>query len=158
MAKVPLPPLDVLMDAYLTGVKALTDPEEFKKPGSKGRLLYDRAAARYADPECENWEHELQLRRGFLDRRLLLVPCLSFWSSHPISKRQHSQAERAALLAFTANQFSLKLEAGLVKPVVLNGQEPTTAYHPYICNTVRVPHVGSDKMERYPGTGHFIVL
>jgi hypothetical protein len=124
--------LDALLDAYLTGVKAFANPEEFentvhlaeefKKPGSKGRLIYDRAVARYAGPKCDNWEHELQLRRGFLDRRVSLVPCTSFWFSHPITKRQHSQAERAALLTCTANQFKLKLEAGLVKPVVLNEQ------------------------------------
>ncbi|KAK7184383.1 hypothetical protein DPSP01_013833 [Paraphaeosphaeria sporulosa] len=166
--KFPLPPLDSLMDAYLTGVKAFTTPtefantlrltEDFQTKGSKGRLLYDRAAARHADPVCENWEHELQLRRGFLDRRIALVPTTSFWFSHPISKRAHSQAERAALLAFTANQFRLKLEAGLVKPVVLNERELTTAYHPYIFNTVRLPQAGSDEMERYPGIDHCVVI
>ena len=118
----------------------------------------ERAPARHDDPSCENWEHELQLRRGFLDRRSALVPCVNFWFSHPISKRAHSQAERAALLALTANQFRLKLEAGLVKPVVLNEQELTTAYHPYIFNTVRVPQARSDKMERYPGADHCVVF
>lgn len=166
--KFPLPPLDSLMDAYLTGVKAFTTPaefantvrlvEEFQAEGSKGRLLYSRAAARQADPVCENWEQELQLRRGFLDRRIALVPTTSFWFSHPISQRAHSQAERAALLAFTANQFRLKLEAGLVTPVVLNERELTTAYHPYIFNTVRLPQIGSDEMERYPGTDHCVVM
>ena len=119
-----------MLDAYITGVQAFATTEElastrrlvedFKMPGSKGRILYERAQARHDDPSCENWEHELQLRRGFLDRRSALVPCVNFWFSHPISKRAHSQAERAALLALTANQFRLKLEAGLVKPVVLN--------------------------------------
>ncbi|KAF9885007.1 polyketide synthase [Aspergillus nanangensis] len=164
----PLPSIDALMDAYLTGVKAFATPEEFanticlaekfKEPGSKGWVLHNRAAARYADPNCENWEHELQLRRGFLDRRVSLVPCTSFWFSHPLSKRQHSQAERAALLTLTANQFRLKLEAGFVKPVVLNEQELTTAYHPYIFNTVRVPGVGSDEMQRSPGADHCVAL
>ncbi|KAF2450924.1 ketoacyl-synt-domain-containing protein [Karstenula rhodostoma CBS 690.94] len=166
--KFPLPPLNSLLEAYLTGVKAFTTPAEFQNtvrltkdfqtPGSKGHILYDRAAARHADPDCENWEHELQLRRGFLDRRIALVPTTSFWFSHPISKRQHSQAERAALLTFTANTFKLKLEAGLVRPVVLNEQELTTAYHPYIFNTVRSPRAGSDEMERYPGVDHCVVI
>lgn len=166
--KYPLPPLDTILDAYLIGVKAFATPEElentirliqeFKEPGSKGHVLYNRAVARYADPNCENWEHELQVRRGFLDRRASLVPWTNFWFSHPLSKRQHSQAERAALLTFTASQLKLKLEAGLVKPVVLNEQELTTAYHPYIFNAVRVPRTGSDKMEKYPGADHFVVF
>ena len=166
--KFPVPPLDVLMEAYLHGVKAFATSgefentvrltEEFKKPGGKGRILYERALARYADPTCENWEHELQLRRGFLDRRIALFPVGSFWFSHPISEHQHSQAERAALLAFTANQFRLRLEAGMVKPVVLNEQELTTAYHPYIFNTVRVPGLKTDEMERYPGIDHCVVF
>jgi NADPH:quinone reductase-like Zn-dependent oxidoreductase/aryl carrier-like protein len=168
LPKFPLPPLDALMDAYLTGVKAFATPEEFKntvhlaedfkQPGSKGRLIYERAASRHADPKCENWVHELEVRRNFLDRRASLVPSASFWFSHPISERQHSQAERAALLTFAAGQFKLKLDAGLVKPVVLNEQELTTAFHPYIFNTVRVPRVGSDEMERYPGTDHCVVF
>ena len=166
--KYPLPPLDTILDAYLTGVKAFATPEElentihltekFKEPGSKGRLLYDRAVARYADPNCGNWEHELQLRRGFLDRRASLVPWYSFWFSHPLSERQHSQTERAALLTFTASQFKSRLESGSVTPVVLNEQELTTAYHPYIFNAVRVPRLGSDEMKRYPGASHCLVL
>lgn len=166
--KYPLPPLEAILDGYLTGIKAFTTQEEFEKtfvlaeqfktPGSKGRILYDRAATRYADPSCQNWEHELQLRRGFLDRRAPLVPWCSFWFSLPLSKCEHSQSERAALITFTANQFKLKLKSGLIKPVVLNEQELTTAYQPYIFNAVRVPRMGSDKMERYPHADHCVVL
>lgn len=166
--KYPLPPLNMLMDAYLNGVKAFASPEEFentvrltedfKTPGSKGWLLYDRAAARYADPNCENWEYEASLGGRYLNRRGALVPWSNFWFAHPLSKRQHSQAERAALLAFTASQFKLKLEAGLVKPIVLNEQELTTAYFPYIFNTVRVPHPRRDKIERYQGSDYCVVL
>ncbi|KAJ5773646.1 ketoacyl-synt-domain-containing protein [Penicillium paradoxum] len=166
--KYPLPSLDTILDAYLTGVKSFATPEEFqntirlteefKQAGSRGRLLYDRAVARYANPKCENWEHELQVRRGFLDRRASLAPWTNFWFSHPLSKLQHSQAERAALLAFSASQFKLKLRAGLVKPVMLNEQELTTAYYPYIFSTVRVPHVGSDEIETFQSVDHCVVL
>ncbi|PKY00415.1 ketoacyl-synt-domain-containing protein [Aspergillus campestris IBT 28561] len=165
--KFPLPPLDAILDAYLTGVKAFATPEEFentarltkefKKPGSKGTRLYDLAVARHTDPDCENWEHELQLHAGFLDRRSQLV-WSNFWFSHPLSKHQHSQAERAALLTLTATQFKLRLEAGLVKPTVLNEQELTTAYRPYIFNSVRIPRVGSDEIQRDPSATYCVVF
>lgn len=166
--KFPLPPLDAILDAYLTGVKAFATPEElqntnrliqdFKEPGSKGARLYDLAVARYTDPNCENWDHEPQLHAGFLNRRSPLVPWSNFWFGHPLSKRQHSQAERAALLTLTATQFKMRLEAGLVKPMVLNEQELTTAYRPYIFNSVRIPRVGSDEIQRYPSTKYCVVL
>ncbi|KFY27180.1 hypothetical protein V493_03667 [Pseudogymnoascus sp. VKM F-4281 (FW-2241)] len=156
----PMPNIDALCDAFLLGVQAFASPEEFintiraveefKRPGGAGQRLYDRATARAADPKIKNWEFELQLQRGFLDRRASLTPWNSFWFSHPLSKRQHSQAERAALLAYTANNYKARLYAGLVKPVVLNEQELTTAYHEWIFNAVRIPRVGSDEMQRLP--------
>lgn len=168
LPRFPLPDIDALCNAFLTGVKAFATPselddtiravEDFKQPGSTGRALYDRAAVRAADPDVENWESELQLRRGFLDRRVSLTPCTSFWFGHPLSKRQHSQAERATLLAYTANNFRLRLEAGLVKPVVLNDQELTTAYYPWIFNAVRIPGVGSDEMQRHPNNDYCVVF
>jgi hypothetical protein len=71
---------------------------------------------------------------------------------------QQSQAERAALLAHTANNFMLKLESGRVKLEVLNGHELTTAYYPWIFNSVRIPRIGSDEMRRYPGEHHCVVF
>jgi hypothetical protein len=112
--KFPLPPLDALLDAYLTGLKAFATPEEFenttrlaeefKRPGSKGRLIYDRAAARYADAKCENWEHELQLRRGVLDRRASLVPILA--SGLVTRSASASTRKRSALLCSHSPQTS----------------------------------------------------
>ncbi|KAG9231687.1 Choline/Carnitine o-acyltransferase-domain-containing protein [Amylocarpus encephaloides] len=168
LPRFPLPDINALCNAFLTGVKAFATPsefsntihavEEFKRPNGPGRVLYDRAAVRAADPNVENWEWELQLQRGFLDRRVPLTPCTSFWFSHPLSQRQHSQPERAALLTYTANKFKLKMEAGLVKPIVLNEQELTTAFHPWIFNTVRVPGVDSDEMQRHPHNNYCVVF
>ncbi|KAI1171712.1 acyltransferase ChoActase/COT/CPT [Nemania sp. FL0916] len=164
----PLPHIDVLCQAFLTDVEAFATPselaatiraiEEFKRPGSTGRALYDRAAAKAADPDVGNWAFEPTLRRGFLDRRQPLVPCSSFWFSHPVSKLKHSQAERAALLSFTANNYRLRLDAGVVKPVVLNEQELTTAFHPWIFNTVRVPSAKSDEIKRHPRNDYCVVF
>lgn len=168
LPKFPLPDINALCDAFLTGVKAFATPsefantmsavEEFKKPGGQGQLLYSRAAARAADPNVENWEYELQLQRGFLDRRVSLTPCTSFWFSHPLSTRKHSQAERAALLAHTINDFKLKLDAGLIEPEVLNERELTTAFHKWIFNTVRVPGVDSDEMVKHPNNDYCVVF
>ncbi|KAL6849207.1 putative secondary metabolism biosynthetic enzyme [Amphichorda felina] len=166
LPKFPLPDINALCTAFLTGVKAFATPkelevtmravEEFKRPGSSGRLLYDRAAARANDPSIDNWAAEPQLRRGFLDRRVSLTPCSSFWLGHPFSKRQHSQSERAAILAYTANQLRSRMEAGLVDPVILNEQELTNAYYPWIFNAVRIPGAESDRMQRYPGNAYFV--
>jgi hypothetical protein len=168
LPRFPLPDINALCNAFLTGVKAFASPEEFtntisavedfKRPGSIGRLLYDRAAARAADPNVENWEWELQLQRGFLDRRVALTPFTSFWTGHPFSQRPHSQAERAALLTYTTNNFKRKLEAGLVEPVVMNQLELTTAFHPWIFNTVRVPGIPSDNMQKHPNNDYCVVF
>lgn len=160
--------INALCNAFLTGVKAFASPEEFtnaisavedfKRPGSIGRLLYDRAAARAADLNVENWEWELQLQRGFLDRRVALTSFTSFWTGHPFSQRPHSQAERAALLTYTTNNFKRKMEAGLVEPVVMNQLELTTAFHPWIFNTVRVPGIPSDNMQKHPNNDYCVVF
>ncbi|KAH7322471.1 Choline/Carnitine o-acyltransferase-domain-containing protein [Stachybotrys elegans] len=168
LPRFPLPDINALCTAFLTGVKAFATPEEleatmraveeFKRPGSPGRLLYDRAAARANDPSIGNWALEPQLRRGFLDRRVSLTPCSSFWLGHPFSKRQHSQPERAAILAYTANQLRWRIEAGLVDPVVLNEQELTNAYYPWIFNAVRIPGAETDQMQQHPGNDYFVAF
>jgi NADPH:quinone reductase-like Zn-dependent oxidoreductase/aryl carrier-like protein len=168
LPKLPLPDINALCSAFLTGAKVFATPEEynntvraiedFKRPGSAGRRLYDRAAARAADPAIENWAWEPTLRRNFLDRRVSLTPCSSFWFGHPFSKRQHSQAERASLLAYAANMFRLDLEAGRVKPVMLNERELTTACYPWMFNSVRIPGSETDEMRRYPNNDYFVVF
>ncbi|KAF2118615.1 Choline/Carnitine o-acyltransferase-domain-containing protein [Lophiotrema nucula] len=169
--KLPMYPffeLDALLDSFLESVKALASPtefertiravEDFKRSDSTSRLLYDRAAAMNADPDVENWEFELQLRHAYLNRRAPLVPYNSFWFSHPISRFLHQQADRAALIAITAFDYKRRLEAGHVKPLVLNEQELTTAYEKWIFNAVRKPCVGSDELERFPGNDYCVVM
>ncbi|KAH8164731.1 hypothetical protein CIB48_g3497 [Xylaria polymorpha] len=168
LPNLPLPDINTLCQAFLTDVEAFASSselantisaiEEFKREGSIGRVLYDRAAARATDPNAGNWAFELIFRHNFLDRRLSLVPCSSFWFSHPLSKLDHSQAERAALLSYTVNNYRLKLEAGVVKPVMLNEQVLTTAFHPWIFNTVRIPCVDSDEIKRHPGNDYCVAF
>jgi acyl transferase domain-containing protein len=168
LPKYPLLDIETLMDSYLTTVQALASPleykntlrtvDDFRQPGSSGRLLYERAAKMASDSGVENWEWELQLRHGHLNRRAPLVPFNSFWFSHPLSKRRHSQAERAALIVWTAFDYKLRLEAGKVQPLMLNEQELTTAYHPWIFNANRQPYIRSDEMKRYPGNDYCVVM
>ncbi|KAF2024966.1 ketoacyl-synt-domain-containing protein [Setomelanomma holmii] len=168
LPKYPFLHLEDLMQSYLLSVKALASEseyqqtlrtiDEFQEPGSIGRSLYERAATMASDPTVENWEWELQLRHAHLNRRAPLVPFNSFWFSHPISKRQHSQAERAALIAWTTFDYKLRLEAGDVPPLILNEQELTTAYHPWIFNATRQPCIRSDEMKRYPGNDYCVVM
>jgi hypothetical protein len=168
LPKYPLLDIETLMDSYLTTVQALASPleykntlrtvDDFRQPGSSGRLLYERAAKMASDSGVDNWEWELQLRHGHLNRRAPLVPFNSFWFSHPLSKRRHSQAERAALIVWTAFDYKLRLEAGKVQPLMLNEQELTTAYHPWIFNANRQPYIRSDEMKRYPGNDYCVVM
>lgn len=168
LPKFPFPDINSLCSAFLVGVRAFATPtefqgvmsavEDFKRLGSIGRDLYERAADRAAEPNVSNWEWELQLQRGFLDRRVSLTPCTSFWFGHPMSGKYHAQAERAALLAHTANSFKRKLECDQVKPGVLNGQELTTAYYPWIFNAVRIPRIDRDEMRRYPNEDYCVVF
>lgn len=70
----------------------------------------------------------------------------------------HTQAERAALIAATAFEYKLKLDAGEVKPLFLNEQELTTAYHEWIFNATRKPCLGSDEMEKFPGNDYCVTM
>ncbi|KAK3939714.1 Choline/Carnitine o-acyltransferase-domain-containing protein [Diplogelasinospora grovesii] len=148
----PLPDINALCDAFLTGVKAFTTPsefantiravEEFKRPGSAGRLIYDRAAARAADPNVENWEWELQLQRGFLDPSSSAIRSANNNTrkqNEPLSSHTHWRQDSSSLWC-------------------LNEQELTTAFHQWIFNTVRVPGVGSDKMQRHPNNDYCVVF
>lgn len=159
LPKYPLASLDAIFDAFLNAVQVFATPdelintklavEEFKQTGSVGRKLYDRAKGRANDPNISNWEFDLQLQSGYLNRGGPLTPYVSFWFSHPLSKRRHSQAERAALVTYAASKYRAKLFAGHVEPVVLNEHELTTAYHEWIFNSVRIPGIGRDEMKRF---------
>ena len=172
-AKLVLPKLPLIdLESFLSGYyesargscteKELEDfkraIEEMRQPGGIGEKLHGRLAARAADPALENWNSEQYVRESFLDRRYPVVPYTSFFFTHALSDHEHSQAERAALIATTAFAFKQKIEAGQLEQQYLNERPLTMELYNWIFNTVREPLLGSDEMHQFKGHDHIVVF
>lgn len=131
--------------------------QDFKRPENGGRLQ-QRLLERVNDPNLDCWLADLYNNSNFLDRNGPLVPFSSFFYTHKICDIRQTQAERAAIITTAAFEYKLLLEEGKVKPATLNDQ-PTDMYlFQYLFNTSRLPQIGSDKMERFPGNDYVVVL
>ena len=168
LPKLPLNDLESFLTGYYESVRGSCTEEELaqfkraieemRQPGGIGEKLHGRLAARAADPNLENWNSEQYVRESFLDRRYPIVPYTSFFFTHALSGHEHSQAERAALIATTAFAFKQKIEAGQLEQQYLNERPLTMELYNWIFNTVREPRLGSDEMHQFKGHNHIVVL
>ena len=168
LPKLPLNDLESFLNGYYESVRGSCTEEELeqfkraieemRQPGGIGEKLHGRLAARAADPNLENWNSEQYVRESFLDRRYPIVPYTSFFFTHALSEHEHSQAERAALIATTAFAFKQKVEAGQLEQQYLNERPLTMELYNWIFNTVREPRLGSDEMHQFKGHDHIVVL
>ena len=169
LPRLPLPDLDSTLQEYLTSVgvfcsqkeldKTINSVQDFQRPGGLGVVLQQRLQQRAANPEVDNWQHDLFTQHCYLKVRAPINPFGSFFFSHKSdSETMHGQAERAAILSMTAFEFRQQLEAGLVKQDVLNEQPLSMNSLGWLFNTNREPRIGVDKMQRFPGNDYVIVL
>ena len=167
LLKFPLPSLEETLEEYydsvevfgtieqLANTRALID--DFKRP-DVGRKLQARLIERDQNPDLDCWLSDLYNGSNFLDRNGPLVPFSSFFYTHKITNMDQSQAERAAIITSAAFKYKLMLDAGLVEPEELNGQPTDMHLFKYLFNTSRLPRVGSDVMEQFPGNDYIVVL
>ncbi|KAH8815991.1 Choline/Carnitine o-acyltransferase-domain-containing protein [Xylogone sp. PMI_703] len=168
LPKLPLVDFDTLFEDYLKNTRMfLTDEEfeslskdveEFKKPGGIGRTFYNRLFEQAHNPEIENWQDKYFLESIYLGRRMPLAPFSSFMAFHPLSKIEHSQAQRAALIASIAFKCKQDLEADRWEPMEYLGTPNCTDLWNYIFNTARLPGVPLDTMAKFPGNDYVAVL
>ena len=164
----PLPDLDSTLQLYVTSIRSFcSDTElehtravvnEFLKEGGLGRRLQDRLVERYQDPNIDSWVSDLYNASGFLDRRVQLVPFSSFFFGHQHSKVQHTQAQRAALIAESAFKYKQLLEAGMIEAEYVNEQPVCMELHKWLFNAARKPCLGSDQMQKFPDNDYLVAL
>ncbi|KFY53300.1 hypothetical protein V496_07727 [Pseudogymnoascus sp. VKM F-4515 (FW-2607)] len=167
LPKLPLPDLKSTLEKYYRSVEAFgTDAEllttrqtidDFVN-SEEGCKLQDRLLTRLHDPTLDCWLADLYNGSNFLDRNVPLVPFGSFFYTHKLSKFQHTQAERAAVVTKAALQYKEDLELGVISPDILQGQPSCTYLFQYLFNTSRKPCIGSDIIERFPGSNYIVVL
>lgn len=167
LPKLPLPDLKSTLEKYYSSVEAFgTDVELLTTQqaiddfvnSEEGCKLQDRLLARLHDPTLDCWLADLYNGSNFLDRNVPLIPFGSFFYTHKLSKFQHTQAERAAVVTKAALQYKEDLELGVISPDILQGQPSCTYLFQYLFNTCRKPCIGSDIIERFPGSNYIVVM
>lgn len=167
LPKLPLPDLKSTLERYYSSVEAFGTEAELRMTqqviddfinSEEAYKLQGRLLARVNDPTLDCWLADLYNSSNFLDRNVPLVPFGSFFYTHKLSKFQHTQAERAAIIAKAALLYKEDLESGVISPDILQGQPSCTYLFKYLFNTSRKPCIGSDIIERFPGNNYIVVL
>jgi acyl carrier protein len=168
LPKLPINDLDTIFQAFLDSSKMFLsadeyeiisrDVAEFKKPGSVGRVRYDRLCEEANDPEIDNWQDKYFLEHMYFGRRGPLAPFGNFMGFHPQSKTPHTQAQRAALITSIAFGCKQDLEADRWEPMEYLGTPNCTDLWNYIYNTTRLPGFPLDRMAKFEGNDHVAVL
>lgn len=167
LPKLPLPDLRSTLERYYSSVEAFGTEAELRTTrqtiddfvnSEEAYKLQERLLARANDPTLDCWLADLYNSSNFFDRNVPLVPFGSFFYTHKLSKFQHTQAERAAIITKAALQYKEDLESGVISPYILQGQPSCTYLFKYLFNTSRRPCIGSDIIERFPGNNHIVVL
>ena len=155
----PLPDLDDALDFWLEANRHLystqqlefiqPDIQAMRAPGSPARQVLQDLFRTHGHEENNGWYNDILTDARWLSRRSPIAPYASIMGAHRSSKRPHSQAERAAIISSSALSFKRAMKAGIVEPLRLAGKPECTWRWDWLFNSVRVPHVGCDKMMRY---------
>ncbi|KAL2441683.1 Highly reducing polyketide synthase sdnO [Exophiala dermatitidis] len=163
----PLPKLSDIVEAHLRDMRPFASDEEYNNTlrlakefcteGSVGFRLYERLlASKEADPE--NWYHDLYMNSLYLRRKGGLAPFMQFFFTHPLSDIEHSQSERAALIAATLIRYKRDLENGHIKPQYMDEQPLCMDLYKNLFSACREPRVGLDVFKSHPSNDFFVVL
>ena len=164
----PLADLKSTLDFYLYSVSPFCSPEEYQKTSNAiqeflksdglGLQLQSRLQARVDDDRIDNWLFDLYNQHVYLKSRAPIVPCGNFFGCHSGAEIQHSQADRAAVIALTAFEFKQSLERGEVSPDFLNEQPLCMNTLQWLFHSIREPHNGVDQMRKYPSNDFIMVM
>lgn len=169
--RLPLFPLPDLMDTtalYHESVCALISQEEaqqtkkaiyeFLASDGLGQRLQSRLKARKDDPRLDSWLSDLYNTHVYLNNRAPVNPFQHFYGTHSASAVQHSQAERATIVAMAAIKFKTIIENDQLAPDLMNDQPLCMHSRYWIFNSSREPHPDVDEMRRFPGHDYMIVM
>jgi len=155
----PLPDLDDALDFWLEANRHLYSPQQLESvqqdiwamraPGSPARQVLQELFKTHEHDKNNGWYNDVLTDARWLSKRSPIAPYASIMGAHRDSKRPQSQAERAAIISSSALSFKRAMKAGTIEPLRIAGKPECTWRWDWLFNSVRVPHVGCDKMIRY---------
>ncbi|KAI1498194.1 putative polyketide synthase [Biscogniauxia marginata] len=159
----PLPDLDDALDFWLEANEHFYSAEQLKSiyqdirtmraPESPARQALQKLYKAHEHDKTNAWFNDILSDARFLCYRGPLAPFASIMSTHSDSKRPQSQAERAAIITSSAMSFKQAIKAGTIEPLQIAGKPECTWGWDWLFNSVRVPRIRCDKMERYDSGG-----
>ena len=164
----PLPQLQDTLEFFQTSVKPFCSESEseqlqaevndFIRPGGTGQELQSRLVGRVNDPNIAEWQNEPYVNYVYLRVRAPVNPFQSFSAYFVENDRQHTQAERAAVITLATSSLNLKLLAGTVEPDVLNDEPLDMTTSHWLFGSVREPQIGLDVTRKYQTRDYIVVL
>ena len=159
-----LPDLDDALDFWLEANRHLYGPQQLESvqqdiramraSGSPARQVLQELFKTHEHDKSNGWYNDVLTDARWLSRRSPIAPYASIMGAHRDSKRPQSQAERAAIITSSALSFKRAMKAGTIEPLQIAGKPECTWRWDWLFNSVRVPHVGCDKMMRYDSDTH----
>lgn len=166
--KQPLPVLKNALADYLGVARSFCSSDEFERTsrivedfgalGGTGQRLHIRLEQKAHDPNIQNWLSDIYLSKRFLQQRSSLVACQSYFGTHPLGERSHTQAERAAIVSLAALKFKHDFESGKLATLQIYGQPVDTSAFRYLFNVCREPHLQEDIIREHPREDYIVVL
>ncbi|TAQ84788.1 hypothetical protein B7494_g6896 [Chlorociboria aeruginascens] len=166
LPRFPLQDLETVLQNYLDAISAFASDDELEilmgqiadmtKLDGIGQKLQARLAEKAMNPDIGNWMADGYDKWNHLLRRAPLYPYGHFYGAHVQPKLTQSQAQRAAVISFSAYEYKKLLDAG-IKQDNLNEQPQCMELYKYIFNATREPRVKLDKMSIHEGE-HAVVL
>lgn len=165
----PVPEPSRMFERLLSTANCVGSPEEYDQfqkaygeftgPDGQGQLLHSRLVDLASSPTAENWWAEIAdpLR---LNCRSSLVPTQNYMAAYPLPEegQRPSAAERAATLSMAAFRTKIALETGQVSDFTIGGATLDLTTCDRMFGTVREPGIGSDTLQRYPGSTHMVAF
>ncbi|MCJ1471632.1 hypothetical protein MMC13_000272 [Lambiella insularis] len=119
-----------------------------RAPGSPARQIFQELFKTHEHDESNGWYNDVVTDARWLFKRSPIAPYVSIIGAHRDSKRPQSQAERAAIITFSALSFKRAIKDGAINPLRIAGKPECTWRWDWLFNTARVPHIRCDKMIR----------
>lgn len=165
LPKQPLPDLESTLDLWLKVAAELVSKEEFEQTKdaveafrkNEGPKLQKHLEKRYQ--EEVNWLSEYWMTVAYLGSRDPVAGNSNFFwvNKHPIEDLH--QLDRAAGAIRIIMEFYELIDLNTFPPVQLQDLVPLCMNgYRYVFNTVRVPGEQIDRIQRYPGETHIIVI
>ena len=98
------------------------------------------------------------LKMMYTEKRRTLSPYSNFIGIHPHPKSNEVQAQRAAIVTYTAFKCKQELDKQTWEPLLYMGVPQCTDSWQYLFNTSRYPRTGGDEIVRYPGNDYIVVF